>query len=299
VTNPERRTGRLLELVALADEAEEAAELAPYLDDEDPAVRRTAVEVLTEAAPPDAGPPLARALGDHDQRVRDAAVEGLRELRELIVADAEFHGAIASVATSPDPAVRAAVIRLLREHRLGDVADFWAAATDDDPGVRREAVAGLVSRNAVDAVAGLGCDQEPLVRLAVARGLATIGDPAALDTLQQLAGDPDVRVKAAALEGIGMVGCPPDLVGLVLASLQDGAWEIRKGAVIALGAAFESLAVTPLVVALGDGNLDVRKAAVQSLTQWASARPEVRDALRAVLDDPDADVRGYARLALA
>ncbi|MCA1845879.1 MAG: HEAT repeat domain-containing protein, partial [Actinobacteria bacterium] len=86
---------------------------------------------------------------------------------------------------------------------------------------------------------------------------------------------------------------------IVLGSLGDPAWEIRKGAVVALGAAFESLAVEPLVAALTDANLDVRKAAVQSLTQWASARPEVRDALRTALDDPDADVRGYARLALA
>lgn len=299
MTTSERQAGRLLELVALADEASEAADLAPYLDDEDPAVRRTAIEVLTESAPPDAGPALARALGDRDQRVRDAAVESLRELRELIIADAAFHEAITSVAGSPDPAVRAAVIRLLREHRLGDVGDFWPAAADDDPHVRREVVAGLVSRNAVEAVAALGRDQEPLVRLAVARGLATIGDPAALATLEQLAADDDVRVRAAALEGIGVVGCPPYLVALVLGSLDDVAWEVRKGGVIALGAAFESLAVTPLVAALADGNLDVRKAAVQSLTQWANARPEVRDALRGALDDPDADVRGYARLALA
>jgi HEAT repeat protein len=299
VTTSERQHSRLLALVALADEAEEAAELAPYLADEDPAVRRTAVEVLTESAPPDAGPALARAMGDVEPAVRAAAVEGLRELRELIVADEEFHEAVVSGAGSADPAVRAAVIRLLREHRLGELADFWSAAGDDDPEVRREVVAGLVSRDAVDAVAGLARDQEPLVRLAVARGLATIGDPAALPTLEKMAADGDVRVRAAALEGIGIVGCPPDLVGIVLRSLGDPAWEIRKGAVIALGAAFESLAVEPLVAALGDGNLDVRKAAVQSLTQWASARPEVRDALRGALDDPDADVRGYARLALA
>ncbi|HVW34276.1 MAG TPA: HEAT repeat domain-containing protein, partial [Acidimicrobiia bacterium] len=294
----EHQHRRLLALVALAEEAEEAGEFAPYLADGDPAVRRTAVEVLTEAAPSDAGPALARAMGDPEPTVRAAAVEGLRELRELIAADGEFHGAVTAVAGSADPAVRAAVVRLLREHRLGTPADFRAAAGDPDPGVRREAVAGLVSQNDVAAVAGLAGDGEALVRLAVARGLATIGDPAALPTLDRLAGDGDVRVRAAALEGLGVVGCPPDLSGVVLRSLGDSAWEIRKGAVIALGAASEGLAVEPLLGALADGNLDVRKAAVQSLTRWARARPEVRHALEGALDDPDADVRGYARLAL-
>jgi HEAT repeat protein len=294
----ERQAGRILELVALADETSEAADLASYLDDPDPAVRWTAIEILTESAPADAGPALARALGDGDPRVRAAAVESLRELREVIVADTGFHGAIAGAAGSADPAVRAAVTRLLREHRLGLASDFWRAAADDDADVRREAVAGLVWLNATEAVAGLARDAEPLVRLAVARGLATIGNPAGLPTLEQQAADPDVRVRAAALEAIGAIGCPPDSVPLAIGSLFDPAWEVRKGGAIALGGAAPALAVEPLLAALDDENLDVRKAAVQSLSQWVGARGEVRQALMAVLDDPDADVRGYARLAL-
>lgn len=47
-----------------------------------------------------------------------------------------------------------------------------------------------------------------------------------------------------------------------------------------------------------DGNLDVRRAAVRSLGRWAE-RAEVAAILRAAADDPDADVRAYARRALA
>ena len=49
--------------------------------------------------------------------------------------------------------------------------------------------------------------------------------------------------------------------------------------------------------ALIDAHLDVRKAAVLSLTRWA-AEPAARDALRISLKDSDANVRAYARRAL-
>lgn len=52
------------------------------------------------------------------------------------------------------------------------------------------------------------------------------------------------------------------------------------------------------MLALADDNLDVRKAAVQALSGWVSGFGEVAEALEAMLDDPDADVRAYARMAL-
>ncbi|MFC5834233.1 HEAT repeat domain-containing protein [Nonomuraea insulae] len=56
-------------------------------------------------------------------------------------------------------------------------------------------------------------------------------------------------------------------------------------------------AVPPLVTALSDTNLDVRKAAVLASAPWAGA-PEVTEALRSALTDTDADVRAHARHAL-
>ena len=57
------------------------------------------------------------------------------------------------------------------------------------------------------------------------------------------------------------------------------------------------VAVPRLAEALGDAHLDVRKAAVLSLTRW-SGEPAARDALGLALKDSDADVRAYARRAL-
>ena len=58
------------------------------------------------------------------------------------------------------------------------------------------------------------------------------------------------------------------------------------------------LAVPPLSRALADPHLDVRKAAVLSLTRWAASEAAARDALGVALEDGDADVRAYARRAL-
>lgn len=56
-------------------------------------------------------------------------------------------------------------------------------------------------------------------------------------------------------------------------------------------------AIPELSEALGDAHLDVRKAAVLSLTRWAG-EPTARDALGIALKDGDADVRAYGRRAL-
>ncbi|MFE7540745.1 hypothetical protein [Streptomyces platensis] len=48
--------------------------------------------------------------------------------------------------------------------------------------------------------------------------------------------------------------------------------------------------------ALSDGHADVRKAGVLALRAH-SARADARQALATVADDPDADVRAYARIA--
>ncbi|MFD1935662.1 GntR family transcriptional regulator [Nonomuraea mangrovi] len=114
--------------------------------------------------------------------------------------------------------------------------------------------------------------------------------------LAVLAADGDPLVRAAALESSGTVGQP--LEAEAVRGLKDADWQVRVGAARCLGAADRSTAVEPLVAALSDANLDVRKASVLALTPWA-ASPEVGAALRSVLTDADADVRAYARRALA
>jgi HEAT repeat protein len=82
-------------------------------------------------------------------------------------------------------------------------------------------------------------------------------------------------------------------------ALRAPAWQVREGAARALSGATAEVAVPRLSPTLVDEHLDVRKAAVLSLTRWADSDVAARDALSVGLKDDDADVRAYARGALA
>ncbi|PBC79199.1 succinate dehydrogenase/fumarate reductase flavoprotein subunit [Streptomyces sp. TLI_235] len=289
-TGPAAGSPRLLELLRLAEDGPGPHDLAPYLRDGSADVRRTAVDLLTEHAADGTGPALATALHDPDGRVRAAAVAGLRELADVL--DPSLGPALADAARSADPVVRAGVLELSRVLRTGSLALFAAGAADEEIPVRLQAVRGLVSLNAATALVGVATDPAREVRVAVGEGLGTIGDPVADRALLRLARDGDPLVRAAAFDGAAGIGCPPALADL--AARPDQAWQVRRAAAGALAAAGRT---EPLLALLGDGNADVRKAAVRGLTP-AAAEPGVEPALRERLADPDADVRAYARLAL-
>ncbi|MFE4583435.1 HEAT repeat domain-containing protein, partial [Streptomyces chartreusis] len=115
--------------------------------------------------------------------------------------------------------------------------------------------------------------------------------------VQRLIQDPDVLVRAAALETLGVLGCPEELLATVTAALEDPAWQVRAGAAKAFGGAAPAGAVPPLAGLLSDTDADVRKAAVLGLLRH-SAHDDARAALAGAVDDPDADVRAYAGRAM-
>ncbi|GAA2208186.1 fumarate reductase/succinate dehydrogenase flavoprotein subunit [Nonomuraea monospora] len=287
------RSPRILELHRLAEQQPAVTDLAPYLADPDPKVRRAAIATLTETVPPGTDLALAAALDDAHGTVRRAAATGLVELVEVLPATAALGDALAARLSSGDATVRAAVLDVLRALRLGTVGLFRSGLSDADHRVRIAAIRGLVSLDAVTEVADAASDPSREVRVWAAKGLGLIGKPS--PALAVLAADPDLLVRAAALESSAATGDP--LVSPALEGLSDAAWEVRVGAARCLAAADPAVAVGPLVGALADANLDVRKAAVVALGAWAGSA-EVAGALRAVLDDTDADVRAYARRAL-
>ncbi|MGW4811572.1 fumarate reductase/succinate dehydrogenase flavoprotein subunit [Kitasatospora cineracea] len=275
--------GRVLEVLRA-----EGAAVVDYLTDPDPDVRLAAVAALTEHTPDGTGRALVAALGDPDGRVRDAAVAGLRELVEVL--DPALGTALAAAAGSADPVVRAGVQELARVLRGGSVELFAAGLRDAETAVRLQAVRGLVSLDAADALAAGATDPAREVRVAVGEGLGVIGDPASAAVLAVLAEDPDPLVRAGAFTGAaGLGGALAEL-----AERPDPAWQVRKAAAGVLGAAGRWNALTALAT---DGNGDVRKAAVRAMAAGA-AEADVAAALRERLTDGDADVRAYARLAL-
>ncbi|WP_310785948.1 fumarate reductase/succinate dehydrogenase flavoprotein subunit [Mycobacterium sp. Z3061] len=280
---------RIAEVLAL--EEPEMDDLGPYLADVDAVVRRTAVVTLTEHMPDGYAPALFAALDDDDATVRRAAADGIRELVEVLPDPA---GARAHL-SSRDTVVRAAAVYVLAARRGGSVAEYRRAREDSDHRVRIEAIRALVSVDDVVGVIAATRDDNREVRIAAAAGLATLGNGAS--AVSALIGDTDPLVRAAALAALAELGCSEADFASVEQALRAPAWQLRVGAARALGGAGADFAVPRLTEALGDAHLDVRKAAVLSLTRLPG-EPAIRDALGIALKDTDADVRAYARRAL-
>lgn len=281
---------RLVTLLAL--DAPTAAELADYLTDPDERVRVAAIAALTENTPDGYADLLAQALDDPAATVRAAAAAALRELVEVLPSAA----GLADRLGSGDPVVRAAVVDLLRALRAGTAASFRAALDDPDHRVRIEGVRALVSLDERDAIAAAATDPNREVRIAAAQGLSTIGD-GGTEIVRTLAADRDPLVRAAALAAFAGTGADATDIGTCVAALADSAWQVRVGAARGLVAADPETAIPALAEALTDRHLDVRKAAVLALSGW-HREEAARTALRGAVDDPDADVRAYARRAL-
>ncbi|MFE9008304.1 HEAT repeat domain-containing protein [Streptomyces sp. NPDC007875] len=291
---------RILELLALAEEQPELPALQPYPADPDPAVRRAVVATLTETAPPGTGPALAAALADADSGVRADAAASLRELDEVLPPDAALREPLVHGLDVAEPVVRAAALDVLRALGLGDAELFARALTDAAIGVRIQAVRGLVS-----VAHSPRWSREPRTRRERCgwrrRGRWALWRPAAdaRRLLTPLLRDPDVLVRAAALEALAPAGCPAPLDAEVVAALGDSAWQVRKGAATALSAAAPELGVPALGRALADPHADVRKAAVLALLPLAEREVGAREAFSSVRSDPDAEVRAYAARASA
>ncbi|CAL9347684.1 hypothetical protein SUDANB176_00407 [Streptomyces sp. enrichment culture] len=300
-------TPRLLELLSLAEDEPPLSALAPYRADPEPAVRRTAVTVLTETVPPGTGPALAAALADPDAGVRAAAAASLRELVGTLAPEPALRDGLAAALSEADPVARAAALDALRVLRLGETGLFANSLSDSDTAVRIAAVRALVSVDAAGELARAAtADPSREVRVTIAKALATVtgrqpgdippagpGPDVVRSALAELIDDPDVLVRAAAHEALGTTGCPVPLAARAEAALSDPAWQVRAGAATALSAAAPDLAVPALAKALADPNADVRKAAVTALTRHR-ATEDARAALATATTDPDADVRAWA-----
>lgn len=277
----------------LALEEPSLEDLSAYSADPDSGVRRTAVATLVEHLPDGYQPALVAALADDDAGVRRETADAVRELVEVL----PDPGAFGDRLESGDPVVRAVTVYLLSSRRAGNAQAYRVASTDADHRVRIEAVRALVSVDDHSGVAAATTDENREVRIAAVGGLATLR--AGADTVRVALDDSDPLVRAAALAALGAVGCTEDDVVSVEKAFTESAWQIRQGAARALAGALPEVAVPTLSRALDDQHLDVRKAAVLSLSRWASAESAAREALTVALDDSDADVRAYARQALA
>ncbi|NDU76475.1 hypothetical protein GWI34_28185 [Actinomadura sp. DSM 109109] len=280
------------------DQAEE------HLRDPDPATRAAALTALIRAArageaPRGTGDTFAWALADEDEDVRRAAADALRDLPELYFGDDGVDALLLAAAGGRDTTVRETAADLIGILARG-AAELYAQGFEDaEPQIRIQAVLGLVALRETARVAEAADDPSREVRVAVAEGLGRLARPSGLPALEHLLTDHDPVVRIAALTAAADLGVPEPLEGRVVTALAHTNWQVRHHAVRALAEARPEVAVQPLIKALRDRTVDVRRAAVQALEQWAADNPEVITALTETLADPDPGVRTQARWSLA
>lgn len=280
------------------------ADLEGHLRAPEPEARVAALRALVRTArdghvPGGTGDALAWALADQDAAVRRIAAAALRELPELYLGDDGVRALRLAAAHGRDPDVRSTAADLLDTLVRGASELYAQGLQDDETHVRVQAVLGLVALGAAGGVAEAADDPAREVRAAVAEGLARLATPAGTAVLDHLLADHDPVVRMAALDAAAELGVPERLAARVAAAVTHPGWQVRRRAALALGAAAPETAIPPLVHALRDRIVDVRRAAVQSLEQWAADHPRALTALTEALADPDPGVRTQARWSLA
>ena len=109
-------------------------------------------------------------------------------------------------------------------------------------------------------------------------------------------GDPDSRLRAAAVRSVAVLG-RTDAAAAIVPVLNDSRTEVRMAAARALGRLGDRRAVAPLIAGLGDRHAQVRRLAAESLGYLAD--PAAAAALRQrVARDDSPIVRKAARFAL-
>lgn len=270
------------------------------LRDADARVRLAAVTELSRTTVPGCVDALAWALADADAAVRRRAAAALRDLPELHLGEDGAQALLLATGSSDRVVRRTArsVLALL----TGSARELYAQGLHDgEPHIRVQAVLALAVVRAVGDVAEAADDPARVVRVAAAHALANIG-PArgrVAAALEQLLGDHDLVVRMAALDAAADLGLPGPLAERTAELISHSSWQVRQRAARTLCAGEPEVCVPALTVALRDRIVDVRRAAVESLSGWASFHPDAVIALTEALNDPDPGVRTQARWALA
>jgi len=243
---------------------------------------------------------LVAGLGDLRGLVRLRFAETLGEIGE-----AATPFLVDALATHPNVTVRRAAAKTLTI--IADptaVPNLLHAFLTDEDTVVRGSSAGALARTGEAAVPSLlsilaSTDQPEDIKGHAAWALAFIGSDAA-DYLYKALNDASLDVRCAVIGALGHVAqeqSDQKSCNLLVSALTDPESIIRTEAAAALGQVNYPPAVPQLILATQDADLDVRKAAINSLGKIGD-RTALKP-LQARLNDPQEVIKVLTKLAIA
>ena len=292
--DPKRRRVAVIEL---EDSGELAAVplLASLSEDPDAGVRRQVAIALGSFDGPETAAALIRALVDADGDVAAAAAASLAELKESDAA-----GPLLAFVGHPSAFVRESIYRALKGLRSRDSLEpALKAFRDPEPAVRVQAISVigyLKLEETLPALKHAALDGDANVRLVAVNALVFSRSQAAANAIAAALNDEDWRVREAGATALALSPSGATHSDQLIKALDDAFWQVRLSAIRSLGKLEIHRSASRIVQELNHVQPNVRKEAAAALGTIRS--PESREALLAVAEDPDADVRKNVRWAL-
>lgn len=268
------------------------AELGRFLDEGSHHGRDLTAMVLAEVEGADALPALlaaaARDLGDHPHDL----------MRAIDLVLGEHRSDSRSVLRGLIEAGSAVALELFPKVALESDADILAVClAAGDPRIRCLALHSLAA-GSLPLIIGALRDPDQDVRLGAIQRLADLGPAEAVPPLVTLATDPSPQVRSKVAQALGRLRAA-SAQSTLESLLQDPDQLVRDRARAALAEIGGDSVIDALLAEAGADDARKRAQAAKALAQVVDEDPRAEERLRALADDPNADVRSAVLSGLA
>jgi HEAT repeat protein len=274
--------------------------ILPFLDHDNPMVRRLAVETLGEIPHPSSVDYLLAKLDDTDIASQQAAVNAISALVTTFPEiEDEIMAKIKRLLAAPSiPMKLNSLSVFVNVQGEGYHDELLLASKDSDPVIRQKAVSLMgkfgEERFADQLVLSLA-DESSNVRLAAINAIVRLRPEQGLESLISSLEDHDIWIRTAAAQALGEYR-HPDALQPLMRHLEQDLPPVRIAVIEALGKSEDARVRDVLFGCLHEQDLEIRRAALLALARIPGR--EVFDQLINALSDPDWRIRAAAATAL-
>ena len=290
----------LLRVANVVGGRETIPSILPFLDHDNPMIRRLAIETLGEIPDPSAMDYLLAKLDDSDVASQQAAVNSISA---LATAFNELHGEVLAkirrlLQSKSTPIKLNSLSVFVNIQGEGYHDELLLASKDSDPVIRQKAISLMgkfgEERFADQLVLSL-TDESTAVRLAAINAIVLHRPETGLDPLISSLDDQDIWIRTAAAQALGEYRHPAAIEPLLRHLMHDPA-PVRIAVIDALGKSEATQVKEVLFQCLGEPDPEIQRAAMLALARIPGQ--DVFDRLVAALQHSDWRLRAAAAASL-